>query len=592
MPLADAEGAALGSKRYDASPSGQGTETYRHDLALRRAIFNGTLPYRSIAYCGWQPVPAEVRKKDGTTYDTGMPGVIELSRLKEPLPDGSRRYHYHGAQKCNNSWHCRPCRERRMRQDAKNINKIMIWHASHGYRIAMITTTLPHRDNDNVADNIKMFSGCTRYLYSGKGYEKIAAKYGAEKLCTRKELTFRRDCSPTHHGAHYHEHAILAVAAAKTKHLSDAALRAELQQSYSARWTAIGRAAGAYSARKMASVGKHGVRIDIIPPSQSAEYAGYMAKGAALYVSGIDKREKNNKRITSDTLQTLALSKRPDLLPILAATMLATQGVPMFRIAPKARKRCGIMPPANYRGAWESVDIVSPGQWTIISMSPLRRTMLAIAEAGGPEAHAAGIAAISRGCDPITGKQIIPPDTMSNVTRLARVAQEMKRREMAPRAAIMDMMHDILPGIISHRDDITSDMITSDMIDMIISAADAAGEKNPNPIVAPPPRRIRTPEELGAAQVAAEQARRQARREIEEIAAESARQSRDHEDIHLARLRTAALRAAAGDYMPWGDADYWRDASQHYAEKIHEKRIHADADYWQDAYQRYVRRAA
>lgn len=304
--------------------------------------------FPSLVACSSVPVPAKVKKKDGSLVDTGAPGYVQVMRygrneVGSKFNDCDIPYGYAWVKHCSSPLLCFICAPKIHFKRSQEIELGCNIMFNKGYRWLFVTFTAPHDLNDNPDKQIKNFQNASRKLHSGSWWVKFCEKWGYKGQIKATELTDDNPSSKNKSGCHWHHHVIMFFDKDKISTPdSILILSDELQK----RWAEAIIKEGICDCDKFDDLYFYGCKV-VFPDSHKdigIQASKYASKGAALEISPaiFSKNGRLPDRISHWELMALAFTVRPDLIPRAILVMQALKGRSWLRWSPGLKKFCGI----------------------------------------------------------------------------------------------------------------------------------------------------------------------------------------------------------------------------------------------------------
>lgn len=320
---------------------------FRHFLAMRqRQVLNAHKAFSSfktLMKCGALPIPSEGRRKDGESYGTGAPGVVQA--VAEEGEEGRLSFRgFAWVRKCANPLLCFCCAPKihyKRGQEVELISNIMY---DYDYRWLFVTFTCRHDWDDDPVKQVDLFQEAQRKMRSGRRFQAWKEKWGYEHQIRSIEMT---DDSPTAKyktGCHFHNHVIMFF-----KH--DDFTEEECQQcrdELSDLWLDALQKVGLWDGVTKKDFMKIRAVVAKCPrkneSKKGVEAARYAAKGASCELApGIfAKFGRLPARISHWEVMALAFTKFPHMIPRALSVMQALKGRSWIQFSRGLKEFCGI----------------------------------------------------------------------------------------------------------------------------------------------------------------------------------------------------------------------------------------------------------
>lgn len=313
-----------------------------------------TLGEKNLRFCNCHPTPAQGRRKDGSFYDTGMPGHIQIhayddaSKIAE-LGEQKPTHAYVGLKRCSSPMRCPACGARIRyvrREEVQKVSNIMI---KHGFSYLFVTLTAPHNVDTDPKEFISKFQEANREMKK-TDWKKFKEEWGLAYYVRSIEVTDDKPGPGFKTGVHFHSHTVNFCERPAFTAAEASTFRDEL----AAKWVAALLKVGLITESEKEKTFKHGVDVqrpkvkeqgELSDPALIQKLVEYISKGAAFELSPGTiggKSGRKDKRISHWELMRIALTERPDLQPRLLNIIQALKGLAHMQYSRGLRDFCGL----------------------------------------------------------------------------------------------------------------------------------------------------------------------------------------------------------------------------------------------------------
>lgn len=178
----------------------------RHWLAdIQRRVLYGMRAvhmFGRIANCMSRPIPAGGLRKDGTAYETGAPGKVQLHQYADDA------YGFAWVQHCGNPLLCFTCAPKVRHKRRQEVRAATAWALNQCLAPIMITFTAPHYADTDPRRQVDAFQAAKRRFKSGRWWQEQKAKIGYKHSIRALEVTMTHPQYGLGNGAHVHDHGI------------------------------------------------------------------------------------------------------------------------------------------------------------------------------------------------------------------------------------------------------------------------------------------------------------------------------------------------------------------------------------------------
>lgn len=269
---------------------------------------------------------------------------------------------YIGLIKCLRIWTCPVCAMQIQAKRKKQVEKLVHWAYSQGYKCIMVTFTFPHYRFQIADDLMNRFSKALRYFRTGKLWQYCKKKIGMVGLLRGLEIT------RTKNGWHIHTHEIWVVD--KKTQVDEITILLKM------RWEEAVKRQGLLPEDRIESFRLHGVNV-----RDNAKSADYLLKSAW----GIERELtlQDCKDGGSTPFDLVREGRKKEFLEYARAF----KGRLQMCWSGGLKKKAGIGEENESEdGIKESTDILgflSPSEWRLIVSFDVRAKILEIAESDG-----------------------------------------------------------------------------------------------------------------------------------------------------------------------------------------------------------------
>jgi hypothetical protein len=207
-------------------------------------------------------VAQALRPADRVTYCMKQPRNDRVEIVKQHHSNGECSCQYRGIARCADVWACPVCGRMISSRRAAEVETAADQWIAEGGAIALVTLTMPHSRDDDLADLLRWLGDGLQRTKRGNPWKRISDRFGWIGQITAKEATYGDSA-----GWHPHFHLVAFVA-------GDTDAQA-LEDAIAPRWRSmIAKASGR-------EPNEHGCRVSVRNDSRAAGVAGaYLTKGA------------------------------------------------------------------------------------------------------------------------------------------------------------------------------------------------------------------------------------------------------------------------------------------------------------------------
>lgn len=368
-----------------------------------RMIRSESLPKHASLACSRIPIPTKQVNKVNSVQIHSYPATEGHEGL---------RCGFTGLFRCASPMVCPVCsvviRARRA-QEVVFAGRRML---EEGFTFVFGTFTAHHTSKTDLPVFRKQFNAAKRHMKSGAGWQKFSHKWGLRHSIGTIEVTDDHPDTPTYQrsGWHFHGHTIFflerqALSAEKVREFENELARLWLH--------ALHREGLTASEAHGCKIEAPRTRAGAVKDSALRGLAAYVSKLAAWELTGQDTKEgRRERRISSWTLQKLALTKKPELLPRYAEYMAGVRGISFMQWSRGLKAFVGLTD-------IDDAELLHGHEGTLLyelTLADLHAVasqggqfkLLRLAEERGVEGILAGLAAAYAGCDIVTGEFLGP----------------------------------------------------------------------------------------------------------------------------------------------------------------------------------------
>lgn len=391
------------------------TSDRRHWLAaIQRKVLYGMKVahlFGNLVGCMARPVPAGGLKKDGTAYETGAPGKVQLHQYGQGLG-------FAWLKKCGNPLLCFCCAPKIRYERAQEVKKAAKWALSQGMSLLFVTFTAPHYADGDPREQVSKFNEARRKFFSGRWGQNEIEKTGYAHAIRALEVTMTHPAHGIGNGAHVHDHELTFF---EHPAFTEAEV-VELWKNWIERWRICLEQVG-IEIRDIDAFYKYGLDIklpytkcgSIVDDESLQRMADYVADKSAVEISpGIfGKKGREIKHINHFEYFALALTQYPAARPYMVKLMLALKGRSFLRFTKGFKNLAGIEEKTDEELLQEHNgecirEYDTAKEWKYVDGPKWqRRYIRAMEDDGGAPADAAErmMRIILAGFDPLTGEQ-------------------------------------------------------------------------------------------------------------------------------------------------------------------------------------------
>lgn len=399
-----------------------------------------TLGEKNLRFCNCVPLPATGRRKDGSTYETGMPGHVQIHKYKDSskiAEEGETEvsHAYVGLKRCGSAMRCPVCGARIRyvrREEIQKIAKVML---KRDFSYIFVTLTAPHDVNTDPHEFIKKFQEANRILkgnrFKGEKWKEFAQRWGLAHSIRSIEVTDDKPGSGLKSGVHFHSHTVNFCERPVFSEEDAAKLRDE----FAARWVDALLKVGLITEAEKAKTFEHGVDVqrpkamvdgkivELSDPEMIQKLIDYVCKGASFELSPGTvggKSGRKDERISHWELMRIALTERPDLQPRLLRIIQALKGLAHMQYSRGLKVFCGVNEVSDediVRGESETLVYAFDTEkkkkiWETVKKFGQQKILLTAIDGGvSPEA---AVAVVEMGCCPMTGEQFFERNELTD----------------------------------------------------------------------------------------------------------------------------------------------------------------------------------
>lgn len=178
----------------------------RHWLAdIQRRVLWGMKAghqFAGVVNCMSRPIPAGGLRKDGTAYETGAPGKVQLHQYAD-------KYGFAWVQHCGNPLLCFTCAPVIRYKRRQELRAATTWAVKQQHLAPiMITFTAPHYADTDPRRQVDAFNSAKRRFKSGRWWQEQKARIGYKHSIRALEVTLTHPRYGIGNGAHVHDHGI------------------------------------------------------------------------------------------------------------------------------------------------------------------------------------------------------------------------------------------------------------------------------------------------------------------------------------------------------------------------------------------------
>lgn len=320
---------------------------FRHFLAMRqRQVLNAHKAFSSfktLMKCGALPIPSEGRRKDGESYGTGAPGVVQA--VAQEVEEGRLSFSgFAWVRKCANPLLCFCCAPKihyKRGQEVELISNIMY---DYDYRWLFVTFTCRHDWDADPVRQVDLFQEAQRKMRAGRKFQAWKERWGYEHQIRSIEMTDDSPAVKYKTGCHFHNHVIMFFKHEDFTEKDCQQCRDELSEM----WLDALQKVGLWDGVTKKDFMKVRAVVAKCPrknkDKQGIDAARYAAKGASCELTpGIfTKFGRLPARISHWEVMALAFTKRPDMIPRALKIMDALKGRSWLQFSRGLKDFCGI----------------------------------------------------------------------------------------------------------------------------------------------------------------------------------------------------------------------------------------------------------
>ena len=389
---------------------------------------NTELKEKSLKGCMCNALPSSGKKKDGTIYQTGMPGHIQIHNYAKPddileVGETGASHGYVGIQRCGSAMRCPVCGARIRYVRRQEIEKITKFMVEKGFSFGFQTLTAPHDLNTRPDEFIKLFQEANREMKKNRDWKAFAERWSMKHYIRAIEVTDDAPWARLRSGIHFHSHTVFFI---ERKFLTAEEAK-QFRDELAGLWVAALLKVGLIGDADKEKTFIHGVDVqrpkvkiqgELSDPKLIEKLIDYVCKGASFEMSPgtiSGKEGRKASRISHWQLMQIALTEREDLQPRLLHILTALKGRAHLYFSPGLKKFCAVDEVTDeqiVRGeketqvyAFDTED--SQGLWKIIKKNGQQKPVLVAIDAGMDAIQAVEIAGV--GCSPLTGELLSEP---------------------------------------------------------------------------------------------------------------------------------------------------------------------------------------